>query len=104
MLIADLGIGQLIAGFFAWGFLPKYSCANPAIVPDAPPCTRSNNQGWRYVWYASGSLVLVMSILRITVIRLKETPKFLIGEGKDAECVETLQFIAQVSSYLDFML
>lgn len=35
-----------------------------------------------------------MSILRITVIRLKETPKFLIGEGKDAECVETLQFIA----------
>lgn len=50
--------------------------------------------GWRYVWYASGSLVFVMSILRITVIRLKETPKFLVGEGKDAEVVETLQYIA----------
>lgn len=36
-----------------------------------------------------------MSILRITVIRLKETPKFLVGEGRDAECVETLQFIAK---------
>jgi hypothetical protein len=35
-----------------------------------------------------------MSILRITVIKLKETPKFLVGEGRDAECVETLQFIA----------
>ena len=35
-----------------------------------------------------------MSILRITVIRLKETPKFLVGEGRDAECVETLLFIA----------
>jgi len=35
-----------------------------------------------------------MSILRITVIRLKETPKFLIGEGRDAEAAETLQFIA----------
>jgi hypothetical protein len=35
-----------------------------------------------------------MSILRITVIRLKETPKFLIGEGRDEQCVETLQFIA----------
>jgi hypothetical protein len=35
-----------------------------------------------------------MSILRITVIRLKETPKFLVSEGKDAECVETLHFIA----------
>jgi hypothetical protein len=35
-----------------------------------------------------------MSIARITIIRLKETPKFLVGEGRDAECVETLQFIA----------
>lgn len=35
-----------------------------------------------------------MSIARLTVIRLKETPKFLVGEGRDAECVETLQFIA----------
>lgn len=50
--------------------------------------------GWRYVWYASGGLVFVLSILRITVIKLRETPKFLIGEGRDAEAVETLQFIA----------
>ncbi|KAJ8116624.1 hypothetical protein OPT61_g1992 [Boeremia exigua] len=88
------GIGQLIAGFFAWGFLPTYSCQDPANFPDAAPCTKSNNQGWRYVWYASGSLVFVMSMARIFVIRLKETPKFLVGEGKDAECVDVLQGIA----------
>jgi hypothetical protein len=35
-----------------------------------------------------------MSLLRITVIKLKETPKFLVGEGRDAECVETLLYIA----------
>jgi hypothetical protein len=35
-----------------------------------------------------------MSILRLTIIRLKETPKFLIGEGRDEEVVETLQAIA----------
>lgn len=35
-----------------------------------------------------------MSILRITVIRLKETPKFLVGEGKDEQVVETLQALA----------
>ncbi|CAN9232409.1 unnamed protein product [Alternaria alternata] len=92
--IFAIGIGQLIAGFFAWAFLPNFSCADPSIDPTAEPCTKSNNQGWRYVWYASGSLVFVMSILRITVIRLKETPKFLVSEGKDAECVETLHFIA----------
>jgi hypothetical protein len=55
---------------------------------------KSNNQGWRYVWYASGALVFVMSMARIFVIRLKETPKFLIGEGKDAEAVDVLQHIA----------
>jgi MFS family permease len=88
------GIGQLIAGFFAWAFIPNYSCRDPAVFPDAAPCTRANNQGWRYVWYASGGLVFVMSLARITVIRLKETPKFLVGEGRDAECVETLQEIA----------
>lgn len=35
-----------------------------------------------------------MSILRLTVIRLKETPKFLVGEGKDDRVVETLQGLA----------
>jgi hypothetical protein len=35
-----------------------------------------------------------MSLLRITVIKLKETPKFLVSEGRDAECVETLLYIA----------
>lgn len=46
------------------------------------------------MWFASGALVFVMSVLRITVIRLKETPKYLLGAGKDEEVVQTLQFIA----------
>ncbi|CAI6336927.1 unnamed protein product [Periconia digitata] len=94
LMAAWWGIGQLIAGFLAWGFLPNYSCDDPSVVEGAAPCTYENNKGWRYVWFAAGALVFVMSILRITVIRLKETPKFLVGEGKDAECVETLQAIA----------
>ncbi|KAF2709739.1 membrane transporter [Pleomassaria siparia CBS 279.74] len=91
LMAAWWGIGQLIAGFFAWAFLPNYSKDCTTVEN----CTYANNKGWRYVWYASGSLVFVMSILRITVIRLKETPKFLVGEGRDAECVATLQIIAQ---------
>lgn len=46
------------------------------------------------MWFANGGLVLVMSLLRVTVIKLKETPKFLVGEGRDAEVVETLQYVA----------
>ncbi|TFK62074.1 MFS general substrate transporter [Pluteus cervinus] len=85
------GVGQVIAGLFAWAFLPNFSrdCISVAT------CTHDNNKGWRYIFFASGALVFVMSILRITVIRLKETPKFLLSQGKDEEVVETLQFIAQ---------
>lgn len=41
--------------------------------------------------FTSGAIVLVMSILRMTVIRLKETP---LDMGEDAKVVETLQFLA----------
>ncbi|KAI5459038.1 major facilitator superfamily domain-containing protein [Mariannaea sp. PMI_226] len=84
------GFGQAIAGFIAWGFLTpaKWNCVSVDV------CTRDNNMGWRYVMWTSGAIVFIMSILRITVIRLKETPKFLLGEGKDAEVIEVLQSIA----------
>lgn len=45
--------------------------------------------------FTAGALVLVMSILRITVIRLKETPKYLLGVGDDVALVESLQSIAR---------
>ncbi len=57
-------------------------------------CTRSNNMGWRYVMFTSGALVFAMSIARITVIRLMETPKYLLGTGEDARLVETLHGLA----------
>lgn len=38
---------------------------------------------------------MICSILRVTVIRLKETPKYLLTKGEDAKVVETFQYIAQ---------
>jgi MFS family permease len=85
------GVGQAIAGFIAWGFMSpaKWNC------PDVDNCSRDTNWGWRYVLFTGGSLVLVLSIARITIVRLKETPKYLLGAGRDAEVVETLQFLSQ---------
>lgn len=50
--------------------------------------------GWRYVMFTSGALVFVMSALRVTVIRLRETPKYLLGLGEDEEVVKTFQYLA----------
>jgi len=87
------GAGQLVAGLFAWAFLPNFSC-DPTEFPGLV-CNWNNNAGWRYVWFANGGLILIMSLLRVVVINLRETPKFLVGEGRDEEAVDTLQFIAR---------
>lgn len=93
LMAAWWGAGQLVAGLFAWAYLPNFSCpGSPATTGVA--CGWHNNPGWRYVWFSCGALVFAMSIARITVIRLRETPKYLIGEGKDEEVVQTLQWIA----------
>ncbi|KAJ6014807.1 hypothetical protein N7540_009398 [Penicillium herquei] len=89
LMAAWWGVGQLIAGLFAWAFLPNYSCS------DLNDCTYENNKGWRYVWYTSGAFVFLLSILRITIIRLEETPKFLLAEGKDEDAVRVLSNIAK---------
>ncbi|KAL6400268.1 putative MFS-type transporter PB1E7.08c [Ilyonectria robusta] len=84
------GIGQAVTGFIAWGFMvpEKWNCA------DVETCTKDGNWGWRYVMFTGGSIVFVMSVLRITVVRLRETPKYLLGVGKEAELIETLQFLS----------
>ncbi|KAK4176185.1 major facilitator superfamily domain-containing protein [Triangularia setosa] len=91
LMAAWWGLGQAVTGFIAWGFLvpTKWNCAS------ADNCTMANNMGWRYVMFTSGALVFVLSILRVTVIRLKETPKYLLGTGEDAKVVETLQYLAE---------
>ncbi|KAL4895475.1 major facilitator superfamily domain-containing protein [Aspergillus ambiguus] len=92
-LAAWWGVGCTIAGLVAWGFMPNYSCADPT-KPPYTPCTTSNNSGWRYLMYTMGAMILVLSIGRVTIIRLKETPKFLLGQGKDAELSEHLHRLA----------
>ncbi|KJX96141.1 membrane transporter like protein [Zymoseptoria brevis] len=94
LMAAWWGVGQLIAGLLAWAFMPNYSCpGDPATT--GVDCNWDNNAGWRYMWFTSGALVFILSILRVTVIRLRETPKFLVGEGRDAEVVDTMQYIAK---------
>jgi hypothetical protein len=44
--------------------------------------------------FTAGALVFVLSVLRVTVIRLKETPKYLLGRGEDTALVESLRSIA----------
>ncbi|TFK52666.1 MFS general substrate transporter [Heliocybe sulcata] len=84
--------GQLVGSLVAWPLIANYSC--PTTTPPSP-CPRSSNEGWRYFLYTMGGLMLVLSILRFFVFHLYESPKYLMGRGRDEEAVEVVHKIAQ---------
>ncbi len=83
-------VGQVIAVLTTWLFFSQ----DRFVCEGKNNCPGSENMGWRYVWIVNGGIVLVIAILRLTVIKLEETPKFLVCNQRDEEAVECLQRIA----------
>ncbi|KAK1225265.1 MFS sugar transporter [Marasmius sp. AFHP31] len=86
-------LGQLVVSLLAWPFITNYSCAI-----NAPTCSRSENMGWRYLLFALGALTICLWALRFFVFKLFESPRFLVGIGKDAEAVEVIEKVAKFNS------
>jgi hypothetical protein len=84
-------VGYTITGLLAWAFMSNYSCA-----PDATPltCTRADNMGWRYLHFTCGALVLVMALGRLTLIKMVQTPRWLISQNRDEEVIKILNDIS----------
>ncbi|CCH46913.1 putative membrane protein [Wickerhamomyces ciferrii] len=85
------GVGQTIAVLTTWLFFShdEYICSG-----GLGDCPSGENMGWRYVWFVNGGFVLIVAILRLTIIKLEETPKFLVCNQRDEEAVLCLQKIA----------
>ncbi|KAM5350553.1 hypothetical protein ACJ41O_007058 [Fusarium nematophilum] len=86
------GFGQAAAGFIAWGFFSRSDWSCDPANPDA--CTWQNNKAWRLIMFTAGATIFVMSLLRVFVIELSETPKYMLSAGKDVELVDSLQALA----------
>ncbi|WFD36865.1 hypothetical protein MCUN1_003755 [Malassezia cuniculi] len=82
-------IGQLFASLIGWAFIPNFSC------PDEGPCPRSENMGWRYMWFLLGGVTLIMWFVRFFVYPIPESPKYLLAMKREEEAMEVLQFIAK---------
>ncbi|GMF02644.1 unnamed protein product [Ambrosiozyma monospora] len=82
------GVGQTIANLISWAFSSKF-CTDP------DNCTSKLNRGWRYCWYVNSAIVLVAGCIRLFVLKLDETPKFLISVGKDEEAYEAIMSISR---------
>ena len=94
MLATWWAIGYVFSGLLAWGFLSNYSCKLGAPKKKPPPCAHENNMGFRYLHYTLGAVVFILSILRVTVLRLQHSPKWLLSQGRDTEVADILRGIA----------
>ncbi|KAL4072455.1 major facilitator superfamily domain-containing protein [Scleroderma yunnanense] len=85
-------VGQLVGSLVAWPLISNFSC------PAAPaPCPTSSNKGWRYYLFAMGGVMMVMWILRFFVFNLQESPKYLMGRGRDEEAVASVHRVAAIN-------
>ncbi|SPO19732.1 related to PHO84 - high-affinity inorganic phosphate transporter [Ustilago trichophora] len=80
--------GQLFAAFIGWAFITNYRCET------ADSCPKSSNMGWRYTWFLLGAITMLMWVARFWVYPIPESPKYLIGKGRDEEALQVLRFIA----------
>ncbi|KAH9916407.1 MFS general substrate transporter [Epithele typhae] len=85
-------VGQLVVDLIAWPLIANFSCD-----PSAPAgtCTRAGNMGWRYLLFTLGGMTLLLWAIRFFVFPLEESPRFLIGRGRDAEAVAVVQRVAK---------
>ncbi|KAH9924317.1 MFS general substrate transporter [Epithele typhae] len=72
----------------AWPLIANFSCASAAN------CPKSSNMGWRYFMFTMGGLMLLLFCLRFFVFHLYESPKYLMGRGRDAEAVQIVHKVA----------
>lgn len=80
---------QLIATLIAWPLLGNLSCSETATS-----CSKSENMGWRYFLVTVGGIWVILFVIRF-IFRLYESPKYLMGRGRDAEAVEVVHLVAK---------
>ncbi|PIG84384.1 sugar transporter [Aspergillus arachidicola] len=89
VLSVNWALAQLLANLVAWPLLGNLTCAS------AETCTRDNNMGWRYFLITMGGLALLMCIVRCLFFTLYESPKYLMGKGRNREAVTVVHEVAR---------
>ncbi|PLB49642.1 MFS general substrate transporter [Aspergillus steynii IBT 23096] len=82
-------LAQLLANLIAWPLLGNMTC------PSTDNCSRDNNMGWRYFLITMGGLAVVMCVVRCIFFTLYESPKFLMGKGRNHDAVMVVHEVAR---------
>ncbi|OJD11664.1 hypothetical protein AJ78_07608 [Emergomyces pasteurianus Ep9510] len=90
VLSIDWALAQVVANLIAWPLLGNLTCQQ-----DAEECSRSANMGWRYFMITVGGISMIMFLLRFTCFTIFESPKYLMGRGKDEDAVRVVHEVAR---------
>lgn len=90
VLSVDWAVAQVIATLIAWPLLGNLTCQQ-----EEENCTRGKNMGWRYFVITVGGLTLVMFFIRFLLFTIYESPKYLMGKGRDEEAVRIVHEVAR---------
>ncbi|KAL2270964.1 hypothetical protein VTJ83DRAFT_335 [Remersonia thermophila] len=85
-------IAQVVATLVAWPLLSRLTCVED---DDATPCRREENMGWRWFLIAMGGLTVLMFVTRFCFFTIYESPKYLVGKGRDEEAVRIVHEVAR---------
>ncbi len=83
-------LAQILATLVAWPLLGNLSCQATSTT-----CTKSENMGWRYFLICMGAIAMVMFFLRFVCFTLFESPKYLMGRGRDEQAISVVQEVAK---------
>lgn len=89
VLSIDWAFAQLLANLVAWPLLGNMTCASEA------GCSRAKNMGWRYFLIAMGGLGMIMFVIRFVFFTIYESPKYLMGKGRNEQAVEVVHEVAR---------
>lgn len=89
ILSIDWAFAQLLANLVAWPLLGNMTC------PSEGECTKASNMGWRCFLVAMGGLAMVMFVVRFVFFTIYESPKYLMGRGRNEQAVEVVHEVAR---------
>ncbi|KAK3309663.1 major facilitator superfamily domain-containing protein [Chaetomium strumarium] len=83
-------IAQVVATLVAWPLLGNLTCAEGQV-----PCTRGENMGWRWFLITMGGITVIMFLVRFWLFTIYESPKYLMGKGRDEDAVRIVHEVAR---------
>jgi MFS family permease len=90
ILSIDWALAQVVATLIAWPLIGNMSCQEKD-----PNCTKAKNMGWRYFMITMGCIAMLMFFIRFVLFTVYESPKYLMGKGRDEEAVKIVHEVAR---------